>query len=388
MIEEAYFDNAASTKPYNETAEYMKEFMLSCYANPSSAHKKGFEAHKIIEYTNTQILTAFNLDKRRIVYTSGATESANLAIKGTLEKITDLSKCSIITSAIEHPCVSEVFKYYEKKSVDVRYIDVDPYGKINEKSLYESITSNTKLVSIIWVNNELGIVQNITRIMRRIKQINPLTLIHIDAVQGFTKVIADLSLADMISISAHKIHGPKGIGALILKKNITLEPQNLGGGQQNNFRSGTIPAPLIAGFGKSCEIHNQKSLIKNMREVQNYLYTELSNEFGSSIFNTKLDENEYAPHILNLSFLGLKGEVIVHMLEERGIYISMSSACSSHNKTKKTSLTALGLNQQRIDGTIRISISEFTTIEECKHLIKELSYTLERLKNLYKGNLR
>ena len=386
MIEEAYFDNAASTKPYEEAAEYMKEYMLSCYANPSSAHKKGFEAHKIIEYADTQILTAFNLDKRRIVYTSGATESSNLAIKGTLEKFNDLSTSRIITTSIEHPCVSEVFKYYEKKSVDVQYIDVDLYGIINEKSLYESITSNTKLVSIIWVNNELGIIQDITRIMRRIKQINPHTLIHIDAVQGFTKVIADLSLADMISISAHKIHGPKGIGALILKKNIMLEPQNLGGGQQNNFRSGTIPAPLIAGFGKSCEIHNQKSRIDSISKVQNYLYTELSDKFGSSVFNTKLTENGYAPHILNLSFPGLKGEVIVHMLEEKGIYISMSSACSSHNKTKKTSLTAIGINQQRIDGTIRISISEFTTIEECKYLIKELSNILERLRNLYKGN--
>ncbi len=386
MIEEAYFDNAASTKPYKETADYMNEYMLSHYANPSSAHKKGFEAHEIIKYTDTQILTAFHLDDRRIIYTSGATESSNLAIKGTLEKITDLSNCRIITTSIEHPCVGEVYKYYENKSVDVRYIGVDEYGKINEESLYDSITSNTKLISIIWVNNELGIVQDISRIMRRIKQINPHALIHIDAVQGFTKVFADLSLADMISVSAHKIHGPKGIGALILKKNIMLQPQNLGGGQQNNFRSGTIPAPLIAGFGKSCEIHYQKSLTDDIRTIQNYLYTELSNKFGSSIFNTKLTENEYAPHILNLSFSGLKGEVIVHMLEEKGIYISMSSACSSHNKTKKTSLSSIGLNQQRIDGTIRISISEFTTIEECKYLIKELSNTIERLKNLYKGN--
>ena len=306
MIEEAYFDNAASTKPYEETAEYMKEYMLSYYANPSSAHKKGFEAHKIIKYTDIQILTAFNLDDRRIIYTSGATESANLAIKGTLEKITDVSNCRIITTTIEHPCVSEVCKYYEKKSVDVKYIEVDEYGKINEKSLYESITSNTKLISIIWVNNELGIVQDIANIMRQIKQINPHTLIHIDAVQGFTKVTADLSLADMISVSAHKIHGPKGIGALILKKNIMLQPQHLGGGQQNNFRSGTIPAPLIAGFGKSCEIHNQKSSIEDIKKVQNYLYTELSNKFGSSVFNTRLIENEYAPHILNLSFSRFK----------------------------------------------------------------------------------
>ncbi len=382
---EAYFDNAATTMPYPEIYETLQKYMMNEYANPSSLHKKGFSAAKAIEYTNKQILKAFKLHDRRVIYTSGATESANLAIKGTMEKYADYTKSKIVTTTIEHPCVSEVFSYYQTKGVDTAYIGVDGYGKINENQLYNEITPNTKIVSIIWVNNEFGALQNLSSIMKNIKKINKNTLIHIDAVQGFGKVNDDLSDADMITISAHKFHGPKGIGALIIKKSVTLFPQMLGGGQQDGFRSGTINAPSIAAMGKSCEIMMKNQAYQKIATIQKYLYDRLFALYGGQILNTKIYENSYGPHILNLSFEGLKGEVLLHMLEENNIYVSTSSACSTHRKDHPSVLSQIGLNKKQIEGTIRISISEFNTREQADHLIDKLSEAVNKLR-LLKGN--
>lgn len=375
---ECYFDNAATTIPHEEVAEYLYKAMIQNYANPSSLHLKALDAKKMVEYATRQVQRALNVSDRRVIFTSGATESTNLAIKGSLEKYDDLNKTHILSTCIEHPCVSEVYHYYQNRGVSVDSISVDRYGQLNQDELIRKIYPNTRLVSLIWVNNEFGAVQPISDIIKRVRSINPNTLIHIDAVQGIGKVHDDLSDADMISISAHKFHGPKGIGALILKKKITLIPQMLGGGQQDNFRSGTINAPMIGALGRACELLTDESSIK-IREMQNYLYQCVSERFGESVINTRINQSHYAPHIMNLSFRGLKGEVILHMLEDNDIYLSTSSACSSHKKNKYSVLKEIGLDQAAIDGTIRISLSEYNTNQQIDFLINKLTEAVDKL---------
>ncbi len=381
---ECYFDNAATTIPHRQVADYLYEAMLKNYANPSSLHKKALEAKKIIDYATYQMLQVLNLTGRKAIYTSGATESANLAIKGTLEKYDDLSKNHIITTRIEHPCVSEVFEYYESKGVSVSYVPVDQFGQIDGDSLLSAIRPNTRLISLIWVNNEFGAVQPLSNLISKIRAVSSGILIHIDAVQGYGKIWDDLSDADMISISAHKFHGPKGIGALIIKKNITLFPQMLGGGQQENFRSGTINAPMIGAMGKACEMISF-DVIEHIKRLQTYLFQNLCNKYGEELFNTKPLMGNYAPHILNISFPGLKGEVILHMLEEDGIYLSTASACSSHKQNKNSVLKQIGRTAKDIDGTIRISLSEYNTKEEIDYFIEKLSVITEKLSRFKKG---
>ena len=381
---ECYFDNAATTMPHRQVADYLYEAMLNNYANPSSLHKKALEAKKYIDYATPQILQVLNLTGRKVIYTSGATESANLAIKGTLEKYDDLSKNHIITTLIEHPCVSEVFEYYEGKGISVSYIPVDQFGQINEDFLLSAIRPNTRLISLIWVNNEFGSVQPLSKLIPKIRDVSPGILIHIDAVQGYGKILDDLSDADMISISAHKFHGPKGIGALIIKKNITLFPQILGGGQQENIRSGTINAPMIGALGKACEMISFDA-IEHIKQLQTYLFQNLRNKYGDELFNTKLESSNYAPHIMNISFSGLKGEVILHMLEEDGIYLSTASACSSHKKNKNSVLKQIGRTAKEIDGTIRLSLSEYNTKDEIDYFLEKLSVITEKLSRFKKG---
>lgn len=384
---ECYFDNAATTRPSKEVADYLYTTMLDQYANPSSLHKKAFEAKKLVEYAEKQVQRVLGLSGRRIVFTSGATESTNLAIKGTLEKFEDPKKLHIITTTIEHPCVSEVFRYYENKGVMSEYISVDRFGKIDQESLLGKIRPNTKLISLIWVNNEFGAVQPISEIIKKIRLINPSAFIHIDAVQGYGKIHDDFSDVDMISISAHKFHGPKGIGALILKKNLSIVPQILGGGQQDNYRSGTINAPLIGAMGKACELLSDEPCFAKLQQLQRYLYDTVCCEFGEEVINTKIKDSEYAPHILNVSFEGLKGEVLLHMMEEDDIFLSTSSACSSHKKNKKSVLKEIGLSQKQIDGTIRISLSEYNTAEQIDFMIQRLSVAVSKLSRLKKGSI-
>lgn len=375
-----YFDNAASTICYDEVIKHIVYYMNDNYANPSSAHKMGFEASKILKEAKENILKLLGLDESyNVIFTSGATESCNLAIKGTVEKYD--SDINIITTKIEHPCVTNVFKYLENENVNCNYISVNKNGVINIDELHEKVNKNTKLVSLIYVNNEFGVVQDIDDIIIKIKRINPQTLVHIDATQAVGKIDLNLKNADMISFSAHKFHGPKGVGALVLKKNITLIPSIHGGMQQDNFRSGTINTPLIAGMSKACEIAN-KNLEKNKEIYKNlfdYLYKRISEEFLGKIKIITSKEN-VSHTIVSMSILKLKGEIILHMLEDEGIYVSVSSACSNSRKAEtNTVLSSLGLNDEEIAGAIRISFSDLNTIEEIDIFIDALKEIYNRL---------
>lgn len=377
-----YLDNAASTMPYPEVAEYLYDYMQNSYANPSAIHKFGFECAKVIKYAEEQILRLAGLNDRNVIFTSGATESANLCIKGTAERFEDIKKIHLIMTPIEHPCVSEAVNYLNRKGAQMSIVGVDKYGIINEEELLNVINENTKLISLIWVNNETGITQDISGILKRIKSKYPNIMLHIDAVQGFGKIKADMSNADFITISAHKFHGPKGVGALICKKNTTIIPQILGGGHQNNLRSGTVNTPLIGAMGKACELADITAYQTHVINMRDNIIKRIKNELsGKALINTNPDESEYAPHIVNVSFPGLKGEVILHILEDKDIYISTASACSAHKK-HSTVLSSMGISKEMIDGTVRISLSEFNTKEETDILVDELKSAVSTLSTL------
>jgi len=386
-MNEIYFDNAATTVCYKEAEEEIKKYLLESYANPSAVHKKGFEAGKILKETKDDILDFLKLDnKRRVIFTSGASESVNLALKGTIGKYKNPKDINIITTVIEHPCVTNVFKYYESLNINTKYITVDKYGVINKKELINSIDENTKIVSIIYVNNEFGVVQDIGKIIKDIKNKNDNVLVHIDATQAVGKVDLELKDADMISLSAHKFHGPKGIGALILKDNITLIPLIHGGGQQEGYRSGTINTPLIAGLDQAIKITN-KNLEENKKIYKDlFVYTveKLNENIKDFYINTPYKNADVSYHILSVSFKGIKSEVLLHMLEEHNIFVSISSACSSRNTGINTILKAIDLDDDLINGTIRISFSEFNTKEEIDYFIIKLKECINRLNLLNK----
>ena len=324
--------------------------------------------------------------KRRVIFTSGASESVNLAVKGTLAKYKNLEDINIITTDIEHPCVTNTFRYFESLNVNTKYITVNEFGVVNIDELINSIDEHTKLVSIIYVNNEFGVVQDIENIIKKIKEKNENVLVHIDATQAVGKVDMRLKEADMISLSAHKFHGPKGVGALVLKENITLIPLIHGGGQQESFRSGTINTPLIAGFNEAIKItyKNYKENKNIYKELFEYAVKKLNENIKDFQINTPYEKADISYHILNVSFKGIKGEVLLHMLEEYNIYVSVSSACSSRNNSVNTILQAIGVEDELIKGTIRISFSEFNTKEEIDYFILKLKECINRLNLLNK----
>jgi cysteine desulfurase len=296
-----------------------------------------------------------------------------------MQKYDDISKAHIITTEFEHPCVSEAVRYCAQKGAQADFVSVDSYGIIKKDELISAVRPNTKLVSFIWVNNETGAVEPAAELIARIKEKNPSALVHIDATQGFGKIDDPLTGCDMITVSAHKFHGPKGVGALIIKDNITLNTQMHGGGQQGGLRSGTINAPAIAGMGKACEILLARHAKNEIGALQRYLYSRLSASFGEEAINTKLGKSAFAPHIVSISFPGLKSEVLLHMLEQDGIFVSSGSACSSHKKHASV-LCAVGLDEARIQGTVRISLSEFNTTSEIDFFTEKLQDAVARLK--------
>ncbi|WP_290770535.1 cysteine desulfurase family protein [Anaerofustis sp.] len=386
-MNDIYFDNAATTVCYEEAQEEIKKYLLEEYANPSAIHKKGFEAGKIIKKTKENLLDFLNLEQnRRVIFTSGATESVNLALKGTIDKYKNPQNINIITSNIEHPCVTNVFKYYKEQGVEVNFIPVYENGEINLNKLLQSINKNTKIISLIYVNNEFGVVQNLEKIIKEIKNRNEDILVHIDATQAVGKIDLHLKDADMISLSAHKFHGPKGIGALILKDNITLVPLIHGGGQQEGYRSGTINTPLIAGFNRAIEVNkvNFENNKRKYKELYLYMIKKIDENIKNYHINTPYEKADISYHILSISFENIKGEVLLHMLEEDNIFVSVSSACSSRNTGVNSILKAIDVDDSLIEGTIRISFSEFNTKEEIDFFVKKLKENLDRLNLLNK----
>lgn len=373
---EVYLDNSATTKAYPEVARLVADIMTEDYGNPSSMHLKGVEAEKHIKYSKKTIAGVLKVQEKEIFFTSGGTESDNWALMGCAYANQRMGR-HLITTKIEHPAVLQTMEHLKEQGFEITYLSVDKKGIIRLDELKKAIRPDTILVSIMYVNNEVGAIQPIEEAGTLIKQINSKTLFHVDAVQGFGKLrlLPKKWHIDLVSVSGHKIHGPKGIGFLYIDEKVKIKPIIFGGGQQRNFRSGTENVPGVAGLGKATELIYQ-DLAKDtahLDELKQYFIKGLS-RMEHVYFNGPLDEMG-APHIVSASIAGIRSEVLLHALEEKGIYVSAGSACSSHKHTVSTTLESMGVDRNLMDSTLRFSFSVFTTKEE-------IDYTLECLYSL------
>jgi cysteine desulfurase len=371
-----YFDNSATTSVYPEVLSAMNEVYLNCYGNPSSLHKLGNEADKLLQKSRETVAKTLNVDEGCIYFTSGGTESNNWAIKG-VARANRKKGNRIITTRIEHPSVLECFKYLENEGFSPVYLNVDSNGLVNMDEVRNKVDDKTILFSFILVNNETGVIQNAEEIIREVRLKNPKTIIHIDAVQAYGKIPINLSRldADLMSVSSHKIHGPKGCGALYIKKNTHIIPILHGGGQENKYRSGTENLPAIYGFAKAAEIIHEKMTDNRnrIREIRNAILHGLREEFEEN-FYVNSPENGYEG-ILNIAFPRVKAQVLMHHLETKNIIVSVGSACSSRKNIQSHVLTAMNLPKERVEGAIRLSFSGMNTVDEALcfvHAVKEI----------------
>lgn len=372
-----YFDNSATTKPDRAVLDSFRQISQSYYGNPSSVHRFGLEAETLLRKAHQQAATILGVDMNEIVFTSGGTEGNNTAIKGIALAHQNKGK-HIITSQIEHPSVIEACQSLEKLGFIVTYLPVNDKGQVNVEDVKSALRSDTILVSIMHVNNELGSIQPIEEIGKLIKQ-RATTYFHVDHVQGFGKVALDLQRAeiDLCTISGHKIHGLKGTGLLYIKKATTIFPLFHGGKQQANYRSGTENVAGIVSFVKAMRLITEKEESYHDYLFQmNKLLRHSLQELPEVIINTS--ENQ-APHILNFSVPGYKPEVIIHALGERDIYISTKSACSSKKPDESAILHAIGLSEERSKTGLRVSLSYQNTKEEIELFCRSLRKVIQQL---------
>lgn len=373
---EIYLDNSATTRAFDEVADVVSRVMCEDYGNPSSMHQKGVEAERYVKESKEIIAKTLKVQEKEIFYTSGGTESDNWALMGAASANSRAGR-HLITTKIEHPAILQTMEYLSSIGYEVTYLSVDKQGVICLEELEQAIRQDTILVSIMHVNNEVGAVQPIEKAGELIKRINPKTLFHVDAVQSFGKyrIFPKKYRIDMMSVSGHKIHGPKGTGFLYIDERVKIKPILFGGGQQKGMRSGTENVPGVAGIGKATQL-----MYRNLTEDVGRLY-ELKRYFTDGILqisNAKVNGPMYeegAPHIVSVSFLGVRSEVLLHALEEKGVYVSAGSACASNKHTVSATLTSMGVAQEMLDSTIRFSFSIFTTE-------KELDYTLNCLNEI------
>lgn len=378
---EVYLDNSATTRCFDDAAQLMRTIMCEDYGNPSSMHHKGVEAEQYLRYAKETIAKILKVNEKEIVFTSGGTESDNIAVIGTAMANHRRGR-HLITTAIEHPAILQPMAYLENQGFQVTYLPVDSEGRISLKDLERAIREDTILVSIMHTNNEIGSVQPIAEAGALIKRVNPRTLFHVDAVQGFGKfrIYPAKMQIDMLSVSAHKIHGPKGIGFLYIREGTKVSPIIYGGGQQKGMRSGTENVPAIAGLAKAAELV-YANLDKDMDRM--YELREMFIRGVSDIENVKVNgclDREGAAHIVSLSVRGVRSEVLLHALEERGIYVSAGSACSAKKQQTSATLKAIGIEKDLLDSTIRFSFSVFTTKEEIQYTIQVLSEVIPALR--------
>lgn len=377
----AYLDNSATTRQFDEVTETVSVLSREVFGNPSSLHGIGMDAEKVIKSAKKTLLGSIGAEQTdEFIFTSGGTESNNLAILGYIRP--KLSrKPHIVTTKIEHPSVLEVFKTLEEEGAVCSYVGVDEKGIIDLEELSSVLNEKTELLSVMLVNNEVGSVQPIDKICEIAKKKSPRIKIHADAVQAFCKIPINVKKSgiDMLSLSGHKIHGPKGIGGLYVKKGVTLKPFLYGGHQQKNLRSGTENPPVIGGFEKAVLINKEGFEEKRAKLglLKKMIISELE---GIKCCHINSGEGEnFSPNIVNASFLGIRSETLLHALEAEGVYVSTGSACSSNHPELSHVLLAMGHDKKRIDSAIRISMSTETNEEEVKKAVSAIKKCVEIL---------
>ncbi|ELC8441277.1 cysteine desulfurase [Clostridium perfringens] len=378
---QVYFDNSATTKPLKEVREEVYYAMDEFWGNPSSLHKLGVKSQRKIEEIQESIARRLNCSKEEIIFTSGGSEGNNMVIKGLVGE-----NNHIITTAFEHSSVLNTYRELEKQGVSVTYLKVDNKGFIDLKELEEAINKNTVLISVMHVNNEIGSIQRIKEIGKLIKEKSKRAKFHVDGVQGFGKFKIDVKECniDFYSVSAHKFHGPKGVGFMYMRKGLNLKSLITGGGQQGGLRAGTENIPGYMGMVKAMNIayDSLEDSYSHVKMLKEYFIEKLS-KIENVIINAPNSE-EYSPYILNVSFLGTRSEVLLHMLEEDNIFVSTGSACSSKSAVAKGSyvLNAMGLEPRCIQGAIRFSFSKYNTLEEVDYTINSLEKSLKFLRRI------
>lgn len=373
---EAYLDNSATTRCLECVTEKMVRVMRTDYGNPSSLHKKGVEAEHYIKEAKTFFAENLKVQEKELYFTSGGTESNNLAVIGAALANQRAGK-HLITTAIEHPSVLNVMKYLETCGFRVTYLPVDKNGIVSFDALRDAVSQETILLSVMYVNNEIGSVQPVKEMARTVKALNPGVLFHVDAIQAYGKyrIYPKKEGIDLLSVSGHKIHGPKGSGLLYVSEKAKIRPILFGGEQQKGIRSGTENVPGIAGIAEAAKecYKDLEEKADRMYRLKEKLITGAERLDGVTV-NGRTGRDS-APHIVSLSFAGVKSEVLLHALEEKGIYVSAGSACSSNKPSVSQTLQAIGLEKGLLGSTLRFSLS-FETTEE------EIAYCLEGLKEV------
>ena len=383
---EAYFDNSATTPVYPEVRDLVVKLMEQDYGNPSSLHQKGVDAARYVSDARDKIARLLKVQAKEIVFTSGGTESNNMAlIGGALANRRAGNK--IITTAVEHASVGSPLTFLEDMGFDVVRIPTGSDGVVDVDRLVDEVDDDTIIVSVMYVNNEIGAVMPVEDIARRIKEKNPNVLFHVDAIQAFGKyVIYPKRMGiDMMSISSHKFHGPKGVGFLYIDEKVKIRPLIYGGGQQKGMRSGTENVPGVAGLGvAAAEMYrNHQEKLDHLYELKEHMMKRVA-EIDGVVINSQ-PGRESAPQIVSVSFEGVRSEVLLHALEDRGIYVSSGSACSSNHPGVSGTLKGIGVKQELLDSTLRFSFGMFNKKEEIDYAIEVLKELLPVLRRYRRG---
>ena len=378
---DVYFDNSASTKVSEKAIEIMLKTMRDDYANTSGKHIKGVEAESYVKDAADIIAKTLKVKKSEIIFTSGGTESNNMALIGGAMSRKRYGK-HIIISGIEHPAVYRPAEFLTEQGFELSVIPVNSEGQVDLELLKSTIRDDTVLVSVMYVNNEIGAIEPVEEISKIVKAKNKDILFHVDAIQAYTKLRINPKSQgiDMLSASGHKFHGPKGVGFLYIDSNVKINPIIFGGGHQRGMRSGTLNTTGIAGMGVAAKeaYDNFDERINKISDLKYYLMDELEKTEGA-ILNTGRGEN-FAPQVISVSFEDIRAEVLLHALEDRGIYVSSGSACSSNHPGISGTLKAIGVRENLLDATIRISLSELNNKEEADYFIKNLKELLPLLR--------
>jgi len=378
-----YLDNNATTKVDEKVLDVMLPYLQSEYANPSSMYDFAVNSANAIKTARKQVQEFLGADSdKEIIFTSCGSESANTAIKGALAN--NKTKKHIITTAVEHPCVMNVYKYYEKQGYKVDYIGVNSNGELNVEELLEKVNKDTALVSVMWANNETGVIFPVKEIADEIKKKNPSVIVYVDAVQAAGKVKIDVknTKIDMLGVSGHKFHAPKGVGVLYVRTGTVLSPLIIGGHQERGKRAGTENVPYIAGIGKACELANE-NLDYELSEVKR-LRDKLEAGILKNVFNARLNTSvsNRVPNTTNIGFQYIEGELILLHLADAGICASSGSACTSGSLEPSHVLRAMGVPFTSLHGSIRFSLSRFTTEDDVDYVIKTIPEIIDKLNKI------
>lgn len=377
-----YLDNCATTKPDREVVDIMMRALTEDFANPSSLHSFGLKVEKEIEVARKNAADLIGAQSDEIYFTSGGTESNNIAVHGAIEKNKRRGK-KIITSSIEHASIDDQFKHYRELGYEVVYLDVDESGAVDIEKFKKEMNEDTILVSIIYVHNELGTVNNVKEIFDIAKSVNKNVFCHVDGVQSVGKITVNVKEigCDTFSFSSHKIYGPKGMGGLYKKRDVKIDSLVIGGGQEKGLRSGTENVPGILGFGKACELTKRDldKRLEHAKEIKTYLLEKLDENLDDYKINTPENATNF---IVSLSILDIRAEVLLHYLEGDEIYISTASACTSNGTHKSTTLKQIGLDDKYAEGTIRICTSKDTTKEDIDTFVEKLVEYVDEIRKI------